>query len=110
MSDKSLSKLRRIIEEFRKMDPEMPSHHAMAFLLIASEEGQSQIAISRALGLSRSAMQRVFDKLSDKGMDGRPPLGLIEGRRGALDPRENCAFLTPAGRRVVEALSFIVEA
>lgn len=107
---KALSKLTRLIEEFRRLDPEMPAHHALVLVMVAGDEGTPQIKVAGALGMSKSTTQRIFDKLSDRGTGGRDGLGLIDVRRGRLDARETEAYLTPKGKRFMETLSFIVEA
>lgn len=93
------------LEEFRKLDPEMPIHHASAFLLIAQSEGLTQKEVAQLIEATKSTAQRMFDKLSDVGVNGRPGLGLIEVRAGFRDGRERLAYLTPKGRLVVAALN-----
>ena len=99
------------IEELRKLDPEFPAQTALAFLIIAGEEGISQAETATRMGLSKSAIQRIFDRLSEKGsLSGRPGLGLIEVRLGAADARQRCAYLTAKGRRVLASLTHYMEA
>jgi len=97
-----------ILEELRKLDPELPANQAAAFLVIAKQEGISQQTVGHLVGASKSQSQRIFDKLSDRGINGRPGLGLIEVQVGPSDARERLAYLTPKGRRVVQSLVHFV--
>lgn len=97
-----------ILEELRKLDAELPAQQAVALLVIALEEGMTQQKVATLVGASKSAAQRMFDKLSDRGVNGRPGLDLIEVRAGIQDARERLAYLTPKGRRVVQTLTHFV--
>lgn len=99
---KGVTKALLILEELRKLDPEMPAQQAVAFLVIARQEGMTQKKVSELVGASKSAANRIFDKLSEKGLNGNPGLNLIRVEPGRLDSREREAWLTPQGRRVVE--------
>ncbi|MCZ8173031.1 MAG: winged helix-turn-helix transcriptional regulator, partial [Brevundimonas sp.] len=77
-------------------------------LVIAREEGMTQQRVAELIGASKSSVQRIFDKLSDKGLNGKPGLGLIEVRVGLADARERLAYLTPKGRRVVQSLTHFI--
>lgn len=99
-----LSKAILLLEELRKHDPEFPAQQAVALLAIAREEGMTQQKVAALVGASKSAAQRILDKLSDRGTGNAPGLGLIEVRPGP-DARERLAFLTPKGRRVVQSLT-----
>jgi DNA-binding MarR family transcriptional regulator len=103
-----VDRLLLIIEELRKHDPELPANQAAALLVIARQEGITQLRVSTLIGASKSQSQRIFDKLSDKGVNGRPGLGLIEVRVGNFDARERLAYLSPKGRRVVQSLAHFV--
>lgn len=99
-----LSKAILLLEELRKHDQEFPAQQAVALLAIAREEGMTQQKVAALVGASKSAAQRIFDKLSDRGVNGKPGLALIEVRPG-MDARERLAYLTPKGRRVVKSLT-----
>lgn len=103
-----ITKVLLLLEELRKLDPEMPAQQAVALMVIAREEGMTQIKVADLVGASKSSVQRIFDKLSDKGINGRPGMGLIEVRAGLADARERLAYLTPKGRRVVQSLTHFV--
>ena len=63
---------------------------------LAAAEGQSQQALSIALGIHRSAMVALVDDLEQRG--------LAERRRDPADRRAYTLFLTPAGRELLAEL------
>jgi DNA-binding MarR family transcriptional regulator len=97
-----------VLEELRKLDPEMPVQQAVALLVIAGDEGLTQKKVAERIGMSKSSAQRIFDKLSDKGINGRPGLDVIRVEPGRMDRRETEAWLTPKGRRVIASLENII--
>jgi DNA-binding MarR family transcriptional regulator len=72
-----------------------PRHFGMLSHLAASE-GQSQQALSVALGIHRSAVVALVDDLEHRG--------LAERRRDPADRRAYTLFLTPAGRELLAEL------
>jgi DNA-binding MarR family transcriptional regulator len=72
-----------------------PRHFGMLSQL-AANEGQSQQALSRALGIHRSAVVALVDDLEHRG--------LAERRRDPLDRRAYTLYLTPAGRDLLVEL------
>jgi DNA-binding MarR family transcriptional regulator len=60
---------------------------------LAASEGQSQQALSRALGIHRSAMVALVDDLERRG--------LAERRRDPVDRRAYTLYLTRRGRTVL---------
>lgn len=97
------------VEELRKLDPELPVQHAAILLLVAREEGISQVAVAQALDLSKSAISRAFDKLGSKGSALKAGLELIEVRDGLVDTRQRQAFLTAKGKRCLNTLMHLME-
>jgi DNA-binding MarR family transcriptional regulator len=72
-----------------------PRHFGMLGHLAAAE-GQSQQALSVALGIHRSAVVALVDDLEQRG--------LAERRRDPDDRRAYTLFLTPAGRELLAEL------
>jgi DNA-binding MarR family transcriptional regulator len=77
-----------------------PRHFGMLSQL-AVNEGQSQQALSRALGIHRSAVVALVDDLEDRG--------LAERRRDPLDRRAYTLYLTPPGRELLAELEGAAE-
>ena len=100
-----LIRILQAVEEFRKVDPEMPMQTAAVLLLVGSQEGISQGTLKDRVGVSKSALSRIFDRLSDR--PGRA--GLLQMRKDPDDLRYKITHLTPKGRRVVAALEHLME-
>jgi DNA-binding MarR family transcriptional regulator len=77
-----------------------PRHFGMLSHLAASE-GQSQQALSIALGIHRSAVVALVDDLEHRG--------LAERRRDPVDRRAYTLYLTASGRDVLADLERIAE-
>ncbi|MBN9560241.1 MAG: hypothetical protein J0H14_05860 [Alphaproteobacteria bacterium] len=99
-----LTKAVLVSEEFRKLDPEMPAQMALALLSIAHKPGLGQREAMKLIGVSKSAISRVFSRLSDLP-DG---LGTIRMQESPIDRRNKVATLTPAGQRIVSSIERIV--
>jgi DNA-binding MarR family transcriptional regulator len=68
---------------------------------LAANEGQSQQALSRALGIHRSAVVALVDDLEQRG--------LAERRRDPDDRRAYTLYLTPQGRELLAELQRVAE-
>ena len=101
---RALGRVYRIIEEFRKLDPEIPSQAINAFLYIVLHEGCSVKDIGEALNLRQSSASRNVALLSKMHRLGKPGLGLIEAKEDPRDRRWKTVNLTARGRRFLEDL------
>jgi DNA-binding MarR family transcriptional regulator len=90
---------RRFAERLARLELH-PRHFGMLSHLAASE-GQSQQALSIALGIHRSAVVALVDDLEQRG--------LAERRRDPFDRRAYTLYLTPPGRAVLADLQRIAE-
>ena len=77
-----------------------PRHFGM-LSHIAAAEGGSQQALSRALGIHRSAVVALVDDLEHRG--------LAERRRDPADRRAYTLFLTPKGRKTLADLQRVAD-
>jgi DNA-binding MarR family transcriptional regulator len=90
---------RRFAERLTRIDLH-PRHFGILSHLAASE-GQSQQALSIALGIHRSAVVALVDDLEQRG--------LAERRRDPTDRRAYTLYLTPSGRDLLADLKHIAE-
>jgi DNA-binding MarR family transcriptional regulator len=90
---------RRFAERLAPLDLH-PRHFGMLSHL-AANEGQSQQALSAALGIHRSAMVALVDDLEHRG--------LAERRRDPGDRRAYALHLTTRGRRLLAKLQRVAE-
>jgi DNA-binding MarR family transcriptional regulator len=90
---------RRLAERLARLDLH-PRHFGMVSHLAASE-GQSQQALSNALGMHRSAVVALVDDLEHRG--------LAERRRDPVDRRAYTLYLTTPGRDLLADLQRVAE-
>jgi DNA-binding MarR family transcriptional regulator len=90
---------RRFAERLAGLDLH-PRHFGMLSHLAASE-GQSQQALSNALGIHRSAVVTLVDDLEHRG--------LAERQRDPADRRAYTLYLTPPGRALLADLQRMAE-
>jgi DNA-binding MarR family transcriptional regulator len=90
---------RRFAERLAELDLH-PRHFGMLSHLAASE-GESQQALSIALGIHRSATVALVDDLEQRG--------LAQRRRDPADRRAYTLYLTPSGRDLLTDLKRIAE-
>lgn len=107
-----IDKLERLLTELRKVDPELPAHHALSLVLVAQagDDGLTQADLARKLNVGKSTAQRIFDKLGNEMVGDRPGLGLLRRRPNPENALSALLFLTPAGRGVLHSLETKVEA
>lgn len=110
---KSLQKLIRAVEEFRKFDPEMPVQTVLSFLYTASladkPEGVSIKDIGEALEVSSAAASRNVSKLTEFGVKSQGGHGLLETQEDPMFRVRKRIALTPKGKRVLSTLLEIIE-
>lgn len=90
---------RRLAERLSELDLH-PRHLGMLSHLAASE-GQSQQALSVALGIHRSAMVALVDDLEERG--------LAERRRDPTDRRAYSLYLTRRGRTALVRMQSVAQ-
>jgi DNA-binding MarR family transcriptional regulator len=84
-----------VFRDFAKSVAELSPGRVGILLLVDANAGVTQSGLAQAVGLDRSTMVGLVDKLEERG--------LIERRRGA-DRRTNELWLTRAGRTLVARL------
>jgi DNA-binding MarR family transcriptional regulator len=93
------------IEEFRKIDPEMPIQRIEVFLTVARSEGITYYEVSERVDLALSSVNRNIRDLGDMNRKGQRGYGLIETRPDPVQTKRKACWLTPKGRRVVRSLA-----
>lgn len=98
MSQYPLSKAIVLVEELRKIDPELPMQVAHVLLLIAKHPGICQREIAARANIAKSSASRIIDSLSAKGR------GLVSATEDTIDRRVKVLMLTDQGHRVVRRI------
>ena len=99
----------RLLEELRKIDPEMQLQTASVFLYVAHNEGITMKDLGDQLGLAQSSCSRnvaYFSKINRKHKEG---YDLLVAREDPAERRRKLVYLTPKGRRIVESLGIVLD-
>lgn len=107
-STKALVALFAAIEELRKIDPELPTQHAAAFITVAFQPGITMKEMADRLGISQSSSSRIVAALGKWHRLGKPGYDLVEASEDPAERRRKIMHLTPKGRRIAVALSNIM--
>ena len=99
----------RLLEEFRKLDSEMPIQMAATFLMVANEEGITMKNLGNRLGISQSSCSRNVAALSRWHRLGNPGHDLLYAIEDPVERRRKIVKLTPKGKRVAETVLKILE-
>lgn len=94
---KVLHRLLEALEEFRRLDPEMPIQRACYLLWTALHQPCTQVDVGVALRISEAARSRNKDLLADFKHGKTEPLGLILCEQSAENRSANTLTLTAKG-------------
>lgn len=98
-------KIISVIEEFRKLEPEIQAQTILTFLLVMQDPGKLSVKdIATRLGLAQSSASRNVAALSKFHRKGRPGHDLVKADENPMDRREKLIHITPKGRRVAESI------
>jgi DNA-binding MarR family transcriptional regulator len=103
-----LNKLLRAVEEFRKIDPEMPPQTIETYLWVAMQPGLTMKEIADRVGLSQSAISRNIQALSKWHRLNKPGYDLVTATEDPRERRRKIVTLTPKGERVATSLREII--
>src|ERR1700761_2752142 len=98
----------RVLEAFRRFDPDMPIQYALSFLTIAQHEGMSMGELAQHLGIAQSSASRNIAALSKWHSFGKAGHDLVEAHEDPRERRRKLVQLTPKGRRLIAMLKAIV--
>jgi len=98
----------RVLEAFRRFDPDMPIQYALSFLTIAQHEGLSMGDLAQRLGIAQSSASRNIAALSRWHSFGKAGHDLVEALEDPRERRRKIVSLTPRGHRLVAALRALV--
>lgn len=104
LTDDSLVRLVDIMQEFRKLDYEVPAQVILCFVFIASHNPCHSEVLCHELGLTRAAVSRNTDWLSDKHRLKKPGLNLIKKEVDPSNRRRMLLSLTVKGKSIAKDL------
>jgi DNA-binding MarR family transcriptional regulator len=105
----SRNRLERLIEEIRKIDPEMPAQTLHTLLFVSAMEPVPMRKLADLVGITPSSISRTCDRLGRRGAGLRPGLGLTVDQPDPNDERISIVSLTPRGREFVHHLLQIID-
>ena len=104
VTDDSVVRLVDILQEFRKLDYEMPAQVILCFVFVASHNPCHSEVLCHELGLTRAAVSRNTDWLSEKHRLRKPGLGLIKKEVDESNRRRMILSLTPKGKLMLKSI------
>lgn len=106
---KKIDKLLMLLEELRKLDPEMQLQMAATLVLVAKKEGITMKEMSDRLGISQASCSRNVAALSRWHRLNRAGHDLVIATEDPAERRRKVVFLTPKGKRVMNSLLSLLE-
>lgn len=103
-----MMKVFQILEEFRKVYPDMQMQAASVFAIIAMNPGITMKELGQRTGLAQSSCSRNVALLSDKLKHDKDGYGLVVASEDPLERRRKVVHLTPRGNRVASSLELLV--
>lgn len=94
-----------LIEEFRKLNPEMPMQTAAMLLIIAQSPGITTRELMKRLNVAQATASRNAAVLGQVNRHGIPGLDLIVSTPDPQERRRNVYHLTPKGQKTVAGLT-----
>ena len=104
LTDDTLVRVVDFIQEFRKLDYEIPAQVILCFVFIASHNPCHSEVLCHELGLTRAAVSRNTDWLSAKHRLKKPGLNLITKEVDPSNRRRMILSLTDKGRNIANDL------
>jgi len=97
-------KLTAIVEEFRKLNPEMQAQQMAIFIAVAGKPNCTITEIAAMIGHPASSVSRNVAALSKYHRKGMLGLDVVVATEDAMDRRHKRVNLTPKGQRVWQSL------
>lgn len=110
LNEKTLEKLLAVLEEFRRLDPEMPTQTASSLLFIALQDGIPVTDLGPKLGLSSATASRNVANLTKVNVKREKGPDLVFTEEDDSDRRIRRCHLSPRGLVFLEKLSKIIGA
>ncbi len=98
-----------IIEEFRKLNPEIQAQQIALFLAVVVKPGSTMSELAAATGHSTATVSRNVGALGQIHRKGMPGLGILSAKEDVMDRRNKRVSVTPKGTRVMATLEALLE-
>jgi DNA-binding MarR family transcriptional regulator len=101
---RAAKKVASLLEEFRKLNPEMQAQQMAIFLAVAGKPDSTVTELGIATGQPTNSASRNVAALSKTHRKGLPGLDLLTAVEDEMDRRTKRIRLTPKGVRVMASL------
>lgn len=100
----ALHRLVLILDEFRKIAPEMPLQQAITLLTVAAHPGETVSEVARLSGNTLSSTSRHIEFFGPRNTAKDLGLEMVVYDYSAVDRRKKVVVMTPKGQRTVNSL------
>lgn len=106
---KAARKVSSIIEEFRKLNPEMQAQQIAIFLAVVAKPGSTISDLANVTGHANGTVSRNVAALGQTHRKGMPGLDILIAKEDLLDRRNKRITLTPKGKRIMASLEALLD-
>jgi DNA-binding MarR family transcriptional regulator len=107
-TQRAAKRITTIIDEFRKLNPEMQAQQIVTFLTIAAKPLLTVSELGQSVGQSTSAVSRNVAALGKTHRGGKPGLDLVIYEDDVADRRLKRIRLNPQGLRIMATLEALI--
>ncbi|NPU64581.1 MarR family transcriptional regulator [Bradyrhizobium sp. 83012] len=100
----------KVLEEFRKINPDITANQMLTFLHIGVNPGVSQKKLTELVNVDDATVSRISALLSERGSRGREGLKMIEIKLDENDYRFRVQHLSRGGKLIFDSLRDIMMA
>ncbi len=109
VSRSQLATALQVLNEFRKIDPEMPIQVATVFLEVANNNGAIAMTdLGERVGIAQSSVSRNVAALGKVNRFHQPGHDLLEAKEDPMERRRKLVDLTMKGKRVVQTIVEVI--
>lgn len=103
--ERELRRMYAALDEFKRINPVMPVQQAMAFLMVALNEGSGLKELTEMMEVKLPTMSRHLIDLGPRNRRMEPGHQLVESRQDPMELRKNQYTLTLRGKHLVEKVA-----
>tara|TARA_R110002110_G_scaffold64680_30_gene178891 strand:+ start:6318 stop:6677 length:360 start_codon:yes stop_codon:yes gene_type:complete len=100
----SLALVIRLVEEFRKLGPQVPIQVMQVYCEIARDPDVSMKDLGLRTGLQQSSVSRAISSLSSRNRHDKSGMNLVVSKEDPMNRRRKTVRLTHTGKLVAKAL------
>ncbi|HET8727699.1 MAG TPA: MarR family transcriptional regulator [Alphaproteobacteria bacterium] len=106
--EERIDRLIEVLEEFRRLDPDMPIQYALSFLTLARHEGLSIRELAERLDIAQSSASRNVAALGEWHSFRKPGHDLVQAKEDPRERRRKIVTVTERGRDLLARLDALL--